>query len=220
LYEHALDFPASGAVTLRAAAFAPDGFSFSAPRTQIVNASALRSRNGNALQPCSDQAETMRVSGNHPLRNARSAYKANVGDMCWRWPRAPLDDVKRVTLSIDRVAWQFEDDAPHAITRPKTTPAGEIEVHLDTCMGPVIATVPLAAAASAREPTELTADVALPPNAGVRDVCVIATGDPREGQWTLAHIEFLQGNARSTGVVATRMSSAVPAHSQSDRHSR
>jgi hexosaminidase len=54
----------------------------------------------------------------------------------------------------------------------------------------LLATVPLAAAASATGQTELVADVSMPANAGIRDVCVIASGDPRDGQWTLARMAF------------------------------
>jgi hexosaminidase len=194
-YLQSLEFPAHNAVSLRAATFAPDGFALSAPRKQVVNAEALLSRNGNELMPCSDQAEPMRLRGAHSPSGSHPAYKVDVGNMCWRWPQAPLHGVKHVALTVDRVAWQFADDASHAVVRPRTSATGEFEIHLDTCSGPLLATAPLAAATAAAQ-SELTADVSLPANAGARDVCVIASGDPRDGQWTLARIAFSQGDAR------------------------
>jgi hexosaminidase len=190
-YAQALEFPAHDEVTLRAATFAPDGFPLSAPRIQRVDAGALLSRNGNDLAPCSDNAEPMRVAG-----SGSSVYKADVGNMCWRWPQAPLNGVKRVALIVGRVAWQFGDEAANAVVRPKAAAAGEIEIHLDTCEGPLLATVPLAAAASATGETELAADVSTPANDGARDVCVFASGDPRDGQWTLARMAFSPGESR------------------------
>ena len=194
-YAQALEFAARDEVTLRAATFAPDGFALAAPRTQRVDAAALLSRDGNDLAPCSDNAEPMRVIGSGLERHARPAYKADVGNMCWRWPQVSLDGVKRVALTVGRVAWQFGDEAANAVVRPKSSAAGEFEIHIDTCKGPLIATVPLTAAASTGE-TELTADVSTPASAGAHDVCALATGDPREGQWTLARMAFFKGTAR------------------------
>ena len=192
-----LEFPAHDKVTLRAAAFAPDGVALSAPRTQLMEAAALLSRNGNALLPCSEQAEPTRVGAGRAARHAPSAYKVDVGNMCWRWPQAPLHGVKRVVLSVGRVAWQFADDAAHVVVRPKKAAAGEFEIHLDTCTGPLLATMPLAAAASAAGETELLTDISTPAaNTTVRDVCVIASGDPRDGQWTLARMAFSQDAAQ------------------------
>jgi hexosaminidase len=195
-YAQALEFPAHDEVTLRAAAFAPDGFALSAPRAQRVDAGALLGRDGNDLMPCSDTAETMRVGGNRSPRGARPAYKADVGNMCWRWPQVSLDGVKRVALTVGRVAWQFGDEAANAVVRPKATAAGEFEIHTDTCKGPLLGTVPLAPAASATGETELLADISAPANAGAHDVCVFASGDPRDGQWTLARIAFSRGATR------------------------
>lgn len=196
-YVQALEFPAHDKVTLRAAGFAPDGFALSAPRTQVVDAGALLSRNGNELAPCSNQAEMMRLTGSSSPQSPRSSYKVDVGNMCWRWPQAPLEGVNRVALTVARVAWQFGDEAAKAVVRPKAGAAGELQIHIDACQGPLLATVPLTAAASATGQSELMADVSMPAaNTTVRDVCVIATGDPRDGQWTLARIAFSKGDAR------------------------
>ena len=196
-YAQALELPAHDMVTLRAATFAPDGFALSAPRTQIVDDAALLSRDGNELAPCSDHAEAMRLGGRRPPQGPRPTYKVDLGSMCWQWPRVPLAGIKRVAIGVDRVAWQFADDASNAAVHAKAGAAGELEIHVDGCKGPLLATVPLTAAASAIGPTELTADVATPAaSTTVRDVCVIATGDPRDGEWTLTRIAFAKGDAR------------------------
>jgi hexosaminidase len=193
-YTKALEFSGRETVTARGATFAPDGFALSAPRTRRVDAEALLSRNGNELVSCSDQAESMRVPGARLPGGARPIYKSDIGNLCWRWPHAPLDGVARVVLTVGRVAWQFGDDASNASVRPKKTAAGEFELHLDTCDGRLLAQVPITLSATPQ--FDLTADVARSDGAGVHDVCVIATGDPREGQWTLARIAFQQGGAR------------------------
>jgi hexosaminidase len=68
--------------------------------------------------------------------------------------------------------------------------AGEFEIHTDSCTGPLLATLPLASAVQKGGQNELTAAVSSsklndPPN-----LCIFATGDPRNGQWALARVAF------------------------------
>jgi hexosaminidase len=188
-YVRPLEFSAQTGVTLRAATFAPNGFELAAPRTRVLDASTLLSRDGSELGSCSNQPE-MRVGGDRPPRGARPVYKLDIGNMCWLWERAPLQGIKRVILTVGRVAWRFGDEAAGAIVRPKASAAGEFEVHADSCTGPLLATLPLAPAARAKGQARLTADVSTSGPSGIRNLCIFATGDPRDGQWALARVEF------------------------------
>jgi hexosaminidase len=38
--------------------------------------------------------------------------------------------------------------------------------------------------------TELNATISTPTRNGVRNLCIFATGDPRDGQWALARVAF------------------------------
>jgi hexosaminidase len=189
LYVRSLEFSAPHKVTLRAATFAPDGFELATPRTQVLDASTLLSRNGNELASCSGQPE-MRVAGSRPAQGPRPVYRLDIGNMCWLWPRAPLEGIRRVTLTVGRVAWRFGDEAAGAIVRPKVSRGGEFELHANSCTGPLLATLPLAPAARAQGQTELNAKVSTSTPNGVRDLCIFATGDPRHGQWALARVAF------------------------------
>jgi hexosaminidase len=188
-YVRPLEFSVQHKVTLRAATFAPDDFELAAPRTQVLDASTLRGRDGSQLATCSNQPG-MRLAGNRPAHGPSPVYEADVGDMCWLWGRAPLEGAKRVTLTVGRVAWRFGDEAQYAIVRPKASAAGEIEIRADSCKGPLLATLPLAAAVSASGQSELDAKITTPGRSGVRDLCIFATGDPRDGQWVLARAEL------------------------------
>ncbi len=192
LYVRPLEFPARGKVMLHAATFAPDGFEIAAPRAQVLDAATLLSRDGSELASCSGQPE-MRVGGRRPAQGPRPVYALDLGDMCWRWPLAPLAGVRRVTLTVERVTWRFGDEAAGAVVRPKASAAGELEIRADSCHGPLLATLPLAPAAQAQGQTELSARVASTPRGnGVRNLCIFATGDPRDGQWALARVAFSQ----------------------------
>ena len=174
---------------LQAATFAPDGFALSAPRTLVLDATTLTSRDGSALTTCSGQPAS-RLEGRQPTRGTTPVYAVDIGDACWRWPQAPLAGVRHVTLTVERIPWRFGDEAKYAIVRRKASAAGEFEIHADSCNGPRLASVPLAPAAEAKARISLDTDLALPAGAGVRDLCIFATGDPRDGQWALAQITF------------------------------
>jgi hexosaminidase len=214
-YVRPLALSAKHKVTLRAATFAPDGFELATPRTQVVDASTLLSRDGSELASCSNQPE-MRVGGSRPAQGPRPVYQVDVGNMCWLWQRAPLEGIRRVTLTVGRVTWRFGDEAQGAIIRPKASAAGEFEIHADSCTGPLLATVPLAPAAAAPGQTKLDARISAPQGNGIRNLCIFATGDPRDGQWALARvalsketprgISISQGQHRAEAVLARKRS--------------
>ena len=187
-YVRPLEFSVQGKVTLRAATFGPDGFELAAPRTLVLDASTLLRRDGSALALCSKQPG-MRVDGDQPAQGPRPVYKLDPGDMCWLWRGAPLEGIEHVTLTVGRVAWRFGDEAQGAVVRPKVSAAGEFEIHADSCTGPLLAILPLASAARADGQNELNASFTSQLN-DARNLCIFATGDPRDGQWVLARVAF------------------------------
>jgi hexosaminidase len=186
-YVRPLEFSAQDKVTLRAATFEPGGFDLAAPRTQVLDASTLLSHDGSELASCSNEPG-MRLDGNQPAQGPRPVYKADVGNMCWLWRRAPLEGIEHVTLTVGRVAWRFGDEAQGAVVRPKASVAGEFEIHADSCKGPLLARLPLAPAV--RGDGQITARVSTLKLNDARDLCIFATGDPRDGQWVLARMAF------------------------------
>ena len=190
-YVHPLDFDAQKKVTLRAATFAPNGFRLAAARTQMLDDSTLFSRDGSELVACSNQPGS-RLGGSRPPHGPRPVYTADIGDMCWSWPRAPLGGIRRISLTVGRVAWRFGDEAKDALVRPKSSAAGEFEIHADSCKGPLLATLPLASAVPASGETQLNGRISTPQPQGSGNLCIFATGDPRDGQWTLARVTLLQ----------------------------
>jgi hexosaminidase len=194
-YVRPLEFSVQGNVTLRAATFAPGGFDLAAPRTRVLDASTLLSRDGSELAACSNQPGT-RLGGNPPTQGPlpaqgpRPVYTADIGNMCWMWRRAPLEGIQHVTLTVERVAWRFGDEAKEAVVHPKASAAGEFEIHAESCSGPMLARLPLASAGRGDEQHELDAAVSTSKLNDAHDLCIFATGDPRDGQWVLARVAF------------------------------
>jgi hexosaminidase len=187
-YVRPLEFSADGKVTLRAATFAPGGFDLAQPRAQVLNAATLLSRDGSALATCSNQPGS-RLDGSKPVQSPRPVYSADIGNMCWSWCRARLKGIEHITLTVERVTWRFGDEAREAVVRPKASAAGEFEIHADSCTGPLLARLPLAPAV-VRGQHVLNAKVSTSNLNDARDLCIFATGDPRDGQWVLARMAF------------------------------
>ena len=187
-YLGGLDLAADGKVTLRAATFAPGGFELAAPRNKVLDATTLLSREGSELATCSNEPG-MRVDGRQPAQGVRPVYTLDVGNMCWLWRGAPLQGIGQVTLTVERVAWRFGDDAERAVVRPKASADGEFEIHADSCTGPLLGSLPLASAKQGGQ-NELNARVSTSTLNDTRDLCIFATGDPRDGQWAIARVDF------------------------------
>jgi hexosaminidase len=186
-YAQPLTLP--GNTTLRAATFAPDGFALAAPRTQLLDEATLSSRDGSALATCSKQPGT-RLDGSRSAQGPRPVYAVDIGNACWLWPNARLDGMHHVEMTIERMTWRFGDEAKDAVVRHETSAAGEFEIHADACSGPLIARLSLDSAVQAKGPIRLDGEVAMPAGAGARNLCIVATGDPRDGQWALARLVF------------------------------
>jgi hexosaminidase len=186
LYSRPVELP--GTTTLRAATFAPDGSLLAAPRTKILDETAILGRDGNELATCSRQ-EPFRLDGGK-VPGARPTYSLELGRMCWLWAKAPVDGVKHVVLTVERIPWRDGDEAKNAVVHPKTGAAGAFQIHAGSCSGPLLASLPLGGAAQIKGQFRLEGEVAMPAGAGSRDLCVLATGDPRDGQWALARMVF------------------------------
>ncbi|HJU27402.1 MAG TPA: family 20 glycosylhydrolase, partial [Rhodanobacteraceae bacterium] len=192
-YAAPLVFPSDSKVTLRAATFAADGFELAALRTKTIDAAATASRDGSQLETCSGQPP-LRVAGNRTATGASPVYAIDAGNMCWLWKDAPLDGVARVNLTVGQVAWQFGDERAGAIVRHAASAAGEFEIRVDSCKGPLLTRLPLVRAAGAAHQTTLTADVPMQRDAGNRTLCIVATGDPTRGQWAIANVTLSRTN--------------------------
>jgi len=186
-YTRPLEFPARDQPTLQAATFGPDGAELARSRARPLDASVLLSRDSGALASCSGRPAT-RLESDRRSQGERPVYALSVGDMCWLWHQIPAASIADVHLTVDRMAWRFGDEASEAIVRPKASASGEFEVHAGSCAGPLVARLPLAPGMQPPLPQELSAKVSMAALGAARDLCIFATGDPREGQWVLARV--------------------------------
>jgi hexosaminidase len=87
--------------------------------------------------------------------------------------------------------FQLGADVTKIVLRPPTTDQGELEVRLDSCAGPLLASAPLERASLTSGPTTLT--IAIPPVAGRHDLCLSFTGKRLEPMWAVGLVQLKAG---------------------------
>ena len=169
---------------LTAASFADDGSPLAAPRMQDISAETLASRNSDELSTCSNKL-VLRIEGQRPLTGPRPVYRVDIMDTCWLWPKAPLDGMRHITVSIGNLPWNYQlaHDVAGVVVRPMHGGYPGLDVHLDGCEGPSIAHMSLRVAAATELETTLKAD--LPALSGDHMLCFIVTGDPKQRLWAI-----------------------------------
>jgi len=192
-YRNPLLLPVAHVTELKAATFAASGMRLAATRTRRVGAASLLTRNSDQLATCR-QRLTLRLEDDRPLRGPRPVYKVNIMDTCWQWKNAPLDGIHGIRFTVGNMPWNYallDKDMDAVIARPDSAPAGHIDVHLDSCKGRRLAHVPLAEAADSRLQTML--DAPLADVQGQHDLCIVITGDPREGRlWAIDSVRLMR----------------------------
>jgi len=111
-------------------------------------------------------------------------------DPCWIYPRAALEGVKGVEVTVGQLPYNFQlwKDAAGIVTHEPATDSGELVVRLDSCTGDVLASMSLAPALSNPTLTTLSAPVA--PRSGMHDICFFFTGKSHEPLWVIDSVRL------------------------------
>ncbi|HTW35326.1 MAG TPA: family 20 glycosylhydrolase [Rhizomicrobium sp.] len=174
---------------LRAAAF--DGAREIVDPTDVtVDAMSLRHRFSQELELCSKDI-ALNLEDDAPLRGPRAIFLADIMNPCWIWRGADLNGISGIAAGVGQVPFNFEigDDRAKIVLRPPATPAGELEVHRDSCDGPKIAVLPLAPALSNNAVTRLTAP--LSGQDGAHDLCFAFTQKKLDPLWLLDWVQLV-----------------------------
>ncbi|MEI9989100.1 MAG: family 20 glycosylhydrolase [Rhizomicrobium sp.] len=147
-------------------------------------------RDSHELALCSS-AIVLSIEGPQPFTGPRPVFLHDIINPCWIWKNADLAGVIQIALTAGLLPFNFQigADAEKVARRPAATPDGEFEVHLDTCDGAKIATVPMSqpspgtGLAAARGP--------LAPQAGVHDLCFVFTRPALDPYWALHTVELV-----------------------------
>jgi hexosaminidase len=157
--------------TVRVAAYDTGNRLLAKPRERIIDRTHLLARDGGALANCPGSDFRLRVQ---PLPDATSmtpVYTLPLFNDCETWKSAPLDGIAAIAFDIARLPdnYQLAHEAKLVVHRATTTAYGELRVHLDTCDGALLATLPLPDPATAPRAFALRAPLA---ETGHHDLCL------------------------------------------------
>jgi hexosaminidase len=168
-------FAAKLPVTVRAATFAVDGSVLASPRQHVLDQASLLSLDGNAMPNCPGSDFRLRVQPMPDATSLAPVYSVNVFDSCQLYPATRLDGVASIHVDAVRLQrnYALAHDAKLVVSRPHSTPFGELVVHQDRCDGQVLATLPLPNPDQAERKFAL--DASLPAQHGQHTLCLIFT---------------------------------------------
>lgn len=180
-YDGALTLPEG--TRLRARAFA-EGEPLGTGRDWTLTAALLRTRTATEMDLCTS-AVTLRLEDDGATVGVRRVHWGDIFHPCWIWKRAQLDGVASLSAEVGQVPFNFSigpDLAKVVFDKPRT-PTGELEVRLDSCDGPVVASIPLGAAT--RNAGVSTIRAPLPQQQGRHDLCMTFTQSGPDPLWML-----------------------------------
>ncbi len=166
------------------------GMSHATPQAVAANAGA-RLRKSQELKLCSDNI-ALSLEDDAPLAGPRATFLVDIQNPCWIYTDAKLDAGNAMIAKVGQVPFNFqigEDAKKIRFARP-ATPEGELEVHLDTCEGELLARLPLAPASASDAVTALPR-AALPERTGRHDLCMRFAQTGLDPLWVIDSIELL-----------------------------
>ena len=168
---------------LRARAFA-GGEPLGTGRDWTLTAALLRTRTATEMDLCTS-AVSLRLEDDGPTDGVRRVHWSDIFHPCWIWKRAPLDGIASLSAEVGQVPFNFSigaDLAKVVFDKPRT-PTGELEIRLDRCDGPLVASIPLGAAIRNSGVSTITGS--MPPQQGRHDLCMTFTQTGPNPLWML-----------------------------------
>ena len=158
---------------------------------QPLDARSVRFRSDEDLKTCSHKV-VLALEDDYPAAGKRAVFLTDIFAPCWQWEAAPVGGAKAIALTVGQIPFNFQlgADLAHVKIPPSATPEGEFEVRAGTCEGPLLATLPLAAAAGNPGLTRLVAP--FPVRAGNETLCIRTTARGLNPMWALESVELVQ----------------------------
>jgi hexosaminidase len=153
------------------------------PRHWIVTPELLHTRTASQMELCSNGIP-LRLEADAPTAGVRLVHWADIMHPCWIWRGASLDGVHQVVAEVGRHPFNFAGVDVNGIKfDTPLTATGELEVHRDSCDGPLIARVPLASAAQRAGDTEVSGPIGS--ISGTHDLCMTFAQKGLDPFWVL-----------------------------------
>jgi hexosaminidase len=147
-------------------------------------------RNSRELELCSDGVSLL-LEPNAFGTGPRPLFALDIMNPCWIYKGADLSRGARLTAAVGQLPFNFEigADAQKIRVGDARTAEGELEVRIDGCDGPVVATQPLPPMPADKLVNPLR-EIALPARPGRHDVCLRFARPQLDPMWALDWAEI------------------------------
>ena len=155
----------------------------------VADAAAARRRVSQQLKLCAGKL-ALNLEDDAPFAGPRAVFLIDIMDPCWIYPQADLTGVSKLTVNVGQIPFNFQigADREKIPLHPPLTPSGELDVHLDSCSGPVIAAPSLEPANRNAGVTALTMPIA--PQQGRHDLCFVFTARSIDPMWAIDWVQL------------------------------
>lgn len=191
LYTHPIEVPARGEV--RAGAFYGRE-SLAGIVSRGLDIHALERRSSHQLQPCTRKM-LLSLEDDAPVNSGepRAVFAIDILNPCWKFTGVDLTHVTGVQAAVGQVPFNFRVGAERQTIKldPPHTPAGELEVRVDSCDGPPVAVLPLEPAVGNNAVTTLPA-ATFPARPGRHDLCLKFTQRQLDPMWAIDWVQLLE----------------------------
>jgi hexosaminidase len=160
------------------------------PDAGVRKVGAFERHTSHDLKTCTDKL-VLSLEDDAPLRGKRAIFLIDIMNPCWILPSADLSHAPALRAAVGQVPFNFQlgkDKDAIRLAAP-LTPAGELEVHVDSCAGERIASLPLEPAVGNDAVTTLPA-VRLPRTPGRHDLCLRFTQRTLDPLWALDWVQL------------------------------
>lgn len=173
--------------TLHAQAF-DEGQPLGMPITQLLTLDTAMQRDSRELDACSHSAGIQMEQD--PIRNIeRPVFRVDFQHPCWLYPRVDLSHVHSLTVGVGSIPFIFRDPDEHpSFSQPGDAAKSVLEIHVDSCQGPLLTSIALAGAYRRDGVTTLAA----PPLAsftGTHDLCLNVVSTDSRTVWLLQTVQ-------------------------------
>jgi hexosaminidase len=144
------------------------------------------------LRLCSDGI-ALNLEDDAPPRGPRAVFAVDIQNPCWIYAGADLSRAVAIEATVGQVPFNFQiGDAVKKIVFPKPqTREGELEVHLDSCDGEVLARLPVEPAIASSAVTRLPR-APMAPRPGRHDLCLRFAQPSLEPMWVIDTVGLVE----------------------------
>jgi hexosaminidase len=182
--------PIEGTLPLRvrAASFA-GAVHLARARDSDLTAQNWRMRRNEQLKLCHEKLP-LRLEDDAPAEGERAVFLIDIMDPCWIYVQAPLDGVTRIEATVGQLPYNFQlwKDTAKIVTHAPASDSGELHVRLDSCDGPLVASLSLSPAQHQAALSKLSATLA--PRSGAHDLCLLFTSKSHDPLWAIESINL------------------------------